>query len=32
MTEKSRKRQRIEMQINSEIYELVRSATQQGNK
>lgn len=32
MTEKRRKRKRIEMQVNSEIYELVKGAAQQGNK
>lgn len=32
MTERRRKRQRIEMQVNSEIYELVRSASKQCNK
>ncbi|WP_341763574.1 hypothetical protein [Candidatus Tisiphia endosymbiont of Beris chalybata] len=32
MSEKRRKRQRIEMQVNREIYELIKHAAQQGNK
>lgn len=32
MTERRRKKRRIEMQVNSEIYELVKSAAEQANK